>query len=424
MEDRVDPVHELLAEVASVQREQLRRADVLSDARARVVAMPARPARRVSRLWLAAPALAACGVVAVLALRPGQAPAPALTFRAGAGAASVTGAHGPLLAAPDDAELPLDFSDGSHVALAPGGRLEVEAVASRGATLALQRGRAEVHVVHRAQTSWVVKAGPARVEVTGTRFRVGWDPAAEELSVEMREGSVIVTGAPGVAGSQALRGGQTLRASRLRGRFEITEGATSPVEAPAPAAVEAPAPPARAASPAPRAAHVASRSAEPLLAPAPAAAPSPGWRALASGTRYAEALRAAEREGFERSCERLGAEDLVLLGDVARLAGDPDRAEQAYRAARRRFPAGDRAVFALGLTAFEQRRRYAEAAGWFDTYVRQYPGGPFAREAAGRLLEAWHRAGEGDRARRAASAYLARYPSGPHATLARQILAP
>jgi TolA-binding protein len=414
MEERVDPVNDLLAEVASVQREQLRRADVLSDVRARVAAQPVRP-RRASRLWLAVPALAACGAAAFAVLVDR---APALTFRAGAGNAAAPGMVGVVLAARDDGELPLDFSDDSHVAIAPGGRLTVEAVAARGATLALERGRADVHVVHRAQTSWVVKAGPARVAVTGTRFWVGWDPAAEELTVEMREGSVVVTGAPGSAGSEMLRAGQTLRASRLRGRFEIVE---APAEAPEPAQALAPAPVARAS--APRAVRLASRSAEPLLAPAPAPSP-PSWRTLASGTHYAEALRAAEKAGFGQACDTLGAEDLVLLGDVARLAGDPERAEQAYRAARRRFPAVDRPAFALGLTAFEQRHRYAEAADWFQTYLRQYPSGPLAREAAGRLLEAWHRAGDDEHARQAAREYLARYPSGPHAALARQLLAP
>src|SRR5262249_50558242 len=149
MEERVDPVNELLAEVASVQREQLRRADVLADVRVRVASMPARPGR-ASRLWLAVPALAFAGPAA---LAPPVERAPAPPFPAGAGGAAAPGALGAVLAARDDGELPLDFSDGSHVAIAPGGRLAVEAVAARGATLALERGRAEVHVVHREQTS-------------------------------------------------------------------------------------------------------------------------------------------------------------------------------------------------------------------------------------------------------------------------------
>ena len=63
-------------------------------------------------------------------------------------------------------------------------------------------------------------------------------------------------------------------------------------------------------------------------------------------------------EGWRAECARLGADDLVLLGDVARLAGDLDRAEEAYRLARRRFPDADRPIYALGLIAFEGRHNY------------------------------------------------------------------
>jgi TolA-binding protein len=402
MEDSVEPVSDMLSEVAAVQRDQLARAGVLDDVRARVAALPERRPRRTGVLLAASAVAAACGVGAFFMLPPREA---ALTFRA----AEADGAPGRVLSARADAELPLEFSDGSRVALGPGARMVVEATAPRGATLALERGAADVSVVHRERTSWVVKAGPARVAVTGTRFRVAWNPADEELTVDLREGSVVVSGAPGASGSEALRAGQTLRASGKRGRLEVVNTALETHEAAAKAPAEI-APPAEAPAAVPR------RTVAP---PKPAA-----WRTLAAATRYAEALRAAERAGFDSSCETLAADDLVLLGDVARLAGDPARAEQAYRAAHRRFPNVDRAAFALGLTAFEQRRSYADAAGWFETYLRQYPRGALAREAAGRLLEARHRAGDRERAQRAARDYLDHYPAGPHAPLARQLLTP
>src|SRR5204862_320755 len=96
MEERVDPVHDLLSEVASVQREQLRRADVLTEVRGRVAAMPARPPRRSSRLWLAVPALAVCGAAAFALLVDR---APALTFSTGAPGTAAPGALGTPLAA-------------------------------------------------------------------------------------------------------------------------------------------------------------------------------------------------------------------------------------------------------------------------------------------------------------------------------------
>jgi TolA-binding protein len=154
-----------------------------------------------------------------------------------------------------------------------------------------------------------------------------------------------------------------------------------------------------------------------------AAAPR-SWQALARSGRYQEALSSVEKAGFGKACRRLGAEDLVQLGDAARLARSPARAEEAYRVARKRFPASDRPAFAMGLGAFEQRRDFRAAAKWFDIYVREYPNGPLAREAAGREMESWHRAGDAGRARRAARDYLTQAPTGPYAPLARQIAAP
>jgi hypothetical protein len=128
--------------------------------------------------------------------------------------------------------------------------------------------------------------------------------------------------------------------------------------------------------------------------------------------------------GWRAECARLGADDLVLLGDVARLAGDLNRAEEAYRAARRRFPAADRPTFALGLIAFEGHHDYAAAGDWFASYLRLYPRGPLAREAAGRLIESRLRAGDDGEARQAAASYLRAFPEGPHAALARRTVAP
>ena len=69
------------------------------------------------------------------------------------------------------------------------------------------------------------------------------------------------------------------------------------------------------------------------------------WRALAARAQYREALASAvdelHGEGWAAGCARLGADDVVLLGDVARLAGDLTRADEAYQSARPRFPSAD-----------------------------------------------------------------------------------
>jgi TolA-binding protein len=128
--------------------------------------------------------------------------------------------------------------------------------------------------------------------------------------------------------------------------------------------------------------------------------------------------------GWRAECARLGADDLLLLGDVARFAGDLDRADEAYRIARRRFPEADRPTFALGLIAFEGRHDYPAAAGWFASYLRSFPHGPLAREAAGRLLESRLKAGDLSGAREAAQSYLRAFPDGTHAALAKRTVGP
>src|SRR5688572_22427196 len=89
--------------------------------------------------------------------------------------------RGDPIFAPSTGSVPLSFSDGSSVELAPGSRASVGELSRHGAELTLAAGNASVHVVHREQTRWLVNAGPFRVRVTGTRFEVGWDPKSDEF---------------------------------------------------------------------------------------------------------------------------------------------------------------------------------------------------------------------------------------------------
>jgi TolA-binding protein len=168
--------------------------------------------------------------------------------------------------------------------------------------------------------------------------------------------------------------------------------------------------------------------ASPEQAPAaPIASPAaPGWKALALEARYKDALAAAEREGFDGICGAASAGDLRALGDAARLGGSSGRAEQAFATLRRRFPGSAEAAeaaFILGRIAQDQRRDHAGAAGWLTRYLSEQPGGAFAAEALGRLVEAADKQGDSAGARRAAERYLAAYPSGSYAGYARRVLA-
>jgi TolA-binding protein len=173
-------------------------------------------------------------------------------------------------------------------------------------------------------------------------------------------------------------------------------------------------------TPAPSAAEVPSSEAA-------SSAPHPGveWRKLAAASRYREAVDAAVAAGFDSQCAAASANDLLSLGDAARLAGDAAHADIAYRTLRRRFPSDSRAsvaAFDLGKLAFDVRGSHADAARWFDTYLAEQPSGPLVREALGRSMEAHWRSADRAKARDLAAQYMQRYPGGPHEDLARRIV--
>ena len=112
------------------------------------------------------------------------------------------------------------------------------------------------------------------------------------------------------------------------------------------------------------------------------------------------------------------------LSDAARFAGHVDHAKLILEEVRRRFAGDERAstaAFNLGRVAFDDEAAYAEAARWFDVYLLERSGGPLAREASGRRMEALERSGDHAAAKDAAKHYLDDFPAGPHSELARSI---
>jgi len=190
-------------------------------------------------------------------------------------------------------------------------------------------------------------------------------------------------------------------------------------------------------------AHVhVSCAAEHAAAPAPSVVPAPaptqarvtasaapakvGWRTLAAQSRWHEALAEAIAGGFDRECDDDSAADLLSLGDVARLAQDAPHARHAYETLRARFPGDPNAAvaaFSLGKLAFDEEHAYGEAGRAFDTYLREQPNGPLARDALARSMEAHDRAGDHDTAKKLAQRYLDQWPGGPQEEVARGIVA-
>ena len=130
-------------------------------------------------------------------------------------------------------------------------------------------------------------------------------------------------------------------------------------------------------------------------------------------------MDAAEAAGFSAEVGRASASDLLALSDAARFAGRPARAKEALLAMRRRFGARGSSAFLLGKIAADQLRSPGEAATWFEIYLQEEPSGPLAEQALGRVMEIRKR--DAGAARLVAERYLARYPNGAYAALARSL---
>jgi transmembrane sensor len=317
------------------------------------------------------------------------------------------GQAGAWLATDTAGELPITFSEGTQLVMAAGSRGRVEDLGRTGASFLLERGEVRARVVHRSGTSWRFLAGPFEVHVTGTALGVDWDPARERFAVHVDEGSVTVRG-PSVALQTVKAGEQCVvdlpaRTTRIA---PIGQDAPADTEATVDAGVDG----------------IVGAAALSVRAAVTAHPSLPvSWIKLDEKGDYDAAYAAAMSAGLASVLRASSSDELLRLAQVARLSGHHDTERQALVTCRRRFPGTERAAVA----AYELGRSSSpsEASSWFDTYLGEQPSGPLAREASGRLIEARASAGDDRGARDAATRYLARYPDGPHAPLARRVLA-
>jgi hypothetical protein len=376
---------------------------------------PSRP-RALSRGFVALAAAAALAALIVLGVR--LRPPARISFQVGAPPSA--GAVGEWVAADRGAPLAVRFSEGTRFTLAAGARARVAETTTHGATVLLEQGKLDARVEHAGpETRWSLRAGPFLVQVTGTVFEASWDPAAETFAVTMAEGSVVVLG-PLLQSGRVLSAGERLLVSVRAGSLEV-RAAGSAALPPGAAEPAPPLPPTSApATPSALASAPARGPASAPASPTPSA-PEPSWRDLAAAGKFGEALAAAERAGFGAEVERASSTDLAALADAARYGGKPALARQAILAQRRRFGARGASAFLLGKIAADQQVG-GDAVRWFETYLQEEPAGALAEQALGRILTL----SKGDAAagRAAAERYLARYPNGVHAKLARSLLSP
>jgi ferric-dicitrate binding protein FerR (iron transport regulator) len=127
----------------------------------------------------------------------------------------------------------LSFSDGTRVDLQDGARARIAAVDAHGARFAIENGHIAFSVSHAPRAAWYVDAGPFVVQVTGTQFEVDWSSYDDTLSIDLHEGSLVVTGPPAPTGV-LLRAGQRLTAHEGRLSIEAMEAAFPPTDQPSP----------------------------------------------------------------------------------------------------------------------------------------------------------------------------------------------
>jgi hypothetical protein len=257
--------------------------------------------------------------------------------------------------------------------------------------------------------------------VTGTRFHLAWHADTQSMALTMNEGSVQVS-APCLASPRTVSKGEVLEltcASDEAGRPVVA--ARKPV---AVAAVDA-----VVVAPDELEQAIELSTAPSSVVPLKAGSVTLGagsWQQLLAERDWTGAVRAAEREDFATVCRRASKAQLDSLANAARLAARADLAITALGSLRSRFAGSNEAAiaaFTLGRMAFDQRGDYKAAVLWFGSYLSERPRGPLMGDATGRLMEARARAGDRAGARRDAQHYLERFPHGPYARAASEILA-
>ncbi len=310
-------------------------------------AKPARPLRIVVSL-----AAVSVVVFAGVAWRARVAPLPVAPATLGAGTTVEASAGGEILT----------LADGSRVVLDARSKLTVTTVEPSVVRVTLERGGAELEVVHAEGKRFVVEARGYEIRVLGTRFsvRLRGEGAGAALEVKVTRGRVRVT-----------RAGQSEEDLRVLGAGETW---STRLDAPSPAP-----------------------EATPPAEPAPTAAP-------------AEPAPSASRAGES-------ARELLARAQAFRAADDTRSAARLFdtlRSQHRSDPRAGLAAFELGRLRLDRLGDPSGAAEAFRDALALSPAAPFREDAEARLVEAYEAAGAHARCGDAREHYLARYPGGVH----------
>lgn len=307
------------------------------------------------------------------------------------------------------------FSEGSEFGVQPGSRLRIAEVGRETVKAVLEAGASRVRISGQSSIGWKIDVGPFSVSPTRVAsLMVEW-LADELMRVSVFEGATSVEGTPSPL---MLHAGQRISANARDGTVEVGPLAIALDVSPRTSAELASGPPDR-----PLPGDPATAPAPAL--PAPSGAKRAGWPDAVARGDYASVMLEAERRGIGSVLAEGSLADLVALADAARLSGRIDLAKRGLLAQRSRFSqasAAKDAAFLLGRMADDHEHSPSTATPWYDTYLSEAPSGHFAAEAFGRKMVAVSRQTGRASAKDIAAEYLRRFPAGPHAGLARELL--
>jgi transmembrane sensor len=274
------------------------------------------------------------------------------------------------------------LSDGSSIEVQARGVLSPVELSARRVVLRLQRGAARFAVRPGGPRRWVIEAGPATVEVIGTRFEVLLELESTRVRVEH---GVVRVRAQG-RGVVQLRAGQEVTVSGADGAPIAATASTPDTSDPSAGSTNLSGGPPE------------SASIEPATAAPGASAPN-------------------------RSAP--GIEALLAEADRLRMARKPEAAAQVLGRALREHAGDPRAALAAFTLARLREQSLRDPRGAAEAYAQALALGlspTLAQSARAHLARAWLAAGAPAAAARAAREYLSRHEDGADAPAMRALL--
>ncbi len=304
------------------------------------------------------------------------------------------------LIASEEKPLVVEFTDQTKVQLQPYSTLRVSTDArSRSVTARLSQGSAQFATGEDSTAKFTFQAGVYTLRPIGAKFSFGYMPKDEQLDVSSDSGIIIVTDESGK--EYRVDAGRTLR---------LPEGSVRVAKV-----VEA--------EPATTEDDSGVAGTEAPRDSAPPSGKVPSFAELAARGKFSEVVALAKKRGIDQMMSSASSADLQQLAQAARYTGDFALAERTWTQMTTRFggTSGKNARFFLGRLA-EQQGNTGQALQHYDQYLKGSGGGVYTAEALGRKLSIVNKSHGAQKARPIAQEYLRRFPQGPYAKTARELV--